>query len=384
MRPARLSLLAIGLCVLLTPTLRAEPDPCFVVDADYLLWFLKRDRVTVPLASTTSSAILTPGAFTSQTLYGNQDIGEDNPYSGLRLRAVLPAGDGLALEVGGFILERGVERFSADPASQFAQTALLRPVIDSTTGQQGFNVLNLDTVLAGSISVDSRTQFWGAEANIRSGNLGWGNTSAFAGYRYLGLHEQVAIQARSTVQLGGLGFFNGLPVSENDTRVAVDQFRTRNAFHGAQVGLLGSFGSSWLDVSFRSSVALGLTNQYLSVNGSTTLQTLAGGSATLPGGLLALPSNIRTETKNIFAVVPELDLSLGCQVASWLRLTVGYNAIYWSAVVRPGEQIDNTVTPAQVPTVPAYTGVASGAPVPAFRQSDFWAHGLNFGVTVTY
>jgi hypothetical protein len=56
---------------------------------------------------------------------------------------------------------------------------------------------------------------------------------------------------------------------------------------------------------------------------------------------------------------------------------VGYSLVYWSKVIRAGEQIDLNVNPSQFPP-----GDLVGAPQPQFRAvtTDFWAQGLNFGL----
>jgi hypothetical protein len=62
-------------------------------------------------------------------------------------------------------------------------------------------------------------------------------------------------------------------------------------------------------------------------------------------------------------------------VTNTIHLGIGYNFLYWSNVVRAGDQIDRVVNPQQVP---ALQGAASAATRPAFtfNGTDFWAHGL--------
>src|SRR5262249_23740520 len=61
------------------------------------------------------------------------------------------------------------------------------------------------------------------------------------------------------------------------------------------------------------------------------------------GGLLTGPGNIGSSTTGRFSVVPEVGMNLGYYVTDWMRLSVGYNFLYWSGVARPGEQIDRRV-----------------------------------------
>jgi hypothetical protein len=68
-----------------------------------------------------------------------------------------------------------------------------------------------------------------------------------------------------------------------------------------------------------------------------------------------------------------------------VRISVGYEFLYWSSVARPGNDIDSNINAAQVPRDPRF-GNGLGDPRPAFQfhQSDFWAQGVNFGVLVQY
>jgi hypothetical protein len=174
-------------------------------------------------------------------------------------------------------------------------------------------------------------------------------------------------------------------MNEDDTRVRTDRFDTHNDFQGAQLGLKAAVRRGAFDLSLRSSLALGFTQGTVDVQGVTTLVPSAGTAQSLPGGLLAASSNIGKRSKSAFAAVPEVDLSLGCQLASWLRLSVGYNFLYCSAVVRPGDQISRVINPDQLPSFPGYNAaLVADAPRPLFKWTDFWAQGLNVGLTLSY
>jgi hypothetical protein len=59
--------------------------------------------------------------------------------------------------------------------------------------------------------------------------------------------------------------------------------------------------------------------------------------------------------------------------------------MYWSSVVRPGDQIDTTINRTQLPSVFA-PGMLVGAPRPGFQfhPTDFWAQGVSFGLELQY
>ncbi len=98
-------------------------------------------------------------------------------------------------------------------------------------------------------------------------------------------------------------------------------------------------------------LAIGNTRQTVTINGQTTINDPTNTPAvqTLPGGLLTQTSNIGTYRQDEFAVVPELNLNLGYQLTDHFRVMLGYTAIYWSNVVRPGQQISLDVNPNLLP-----------------------------------
>jgi hypothetical protein len=83
--------------------------------------------------------------------------------------------------------------------------------------------------------------------------------------------------------------------------------------------------------------------------------------------------------------VPEGGVTLGYQVTSHLRVTLGYTFLYTSNVVRPGNLIDRGVNPSQVNALLGQ-GAFAGPVRPAFPggDSDFWVQGLNFGMEFRY
>ena len=97
--------------------------------------------------------------------------------------------------------------------------------------------------------------------------------------------------------------------------------------------------------------------------------------------MLALPSNMGSFSQTRFAVVPEVALKLGYQVTSQLRIHAGYDFLYWSNVVRPGNVIDTGINPTQIPPGPI-AGVSR--PLPRLDGSDFWAQGVNLGAVFTF
>jgi hypothetical protein len=266
---------------------------------------------------------------------------------------------------------------------------------NSSNGANIVEITALPGLASGTVHVDAPSRLWGAELDARR-NLWCGcnfRLGLLAGVRYLELQEGLHItedeisQTTSTATTPPL--MPGTPI------MTTDRFDTRNQFFGGQLGLVGEYHKGPWYVEVRAKVALGETHQVLDINGS---QFIAGVPQISPpsmanGGLLALSSNIGHYSRDRFSVVPELGLSVGYDITCHIRLLVGYNFLYWTNVLRPGDQIDPILDPRRIPNVsnmnPAFAAATAGIPfqphpsVP-FKQADFWAQGVNCGVEFHY
>jgi hypothetical protein len=205
----------------------------------------------------------------------------------------------------------------------------------------------------------------------------------FAGFRYLDLGEDLSITTSSlyTQQPGGVFQpFAGNHLLQNDL------FATRDQFYGGQVGATVKFFLDVLDVNLTGKVACGGTAEEVHIDGFQ-LRTLANGTI-IPsrGGLLALPTNIGRFHRGDFAVVPEFDITAAYLICRHMSLTVGYQFMGWSKVMRPADQIDRVIDVTRIPNFPI-TGVApTGLVRPAlpFHETQFWAQGLNVGLQIVW
>jgi hypothetical protein len=225
-------------------------------------------------------------------------------------------------------------------------------------------------IVGGTVTVSSYSQVWGMEGLFRykwcCGPNYW--LDILAGYRHFDLTEGIDISENLTTS-----------AATGSTNIIVhDSFHTRNQFNGGEVGLEGQwhFAPRW-SLFGTVKVAMGDTHEILDINGSTT-----SGGVTLPGGLLALPTNIGRYTADRFAVQPEVGLKIAYDVTDRLTLYVGYDLIYLSNVIRPGDQIDTNVNPNFIPNPPfgAGTGVGPHQPAVLFHTTSFWTQGVNFGL----
>ena len=343
--------------------------------AEGLIWFIK-GQPTPPLVTTSSTpfaansgAIGGPG---TSVLYGGSPI-DNGAYLGGRFTAGWwcdPEHD-LAFEVSGFFL--GGRTASFQDGSN-AQTFIARPFYNVDTGMNDKEVTAAPGVVSGRVLVDAHTSLWGAEANLRTNWLCCPNgyVDLLAGFRTVGLNESLAVNENVNILAGpaaGAGFN------------LYDSFRTNNQFYGGQIGAVSEWRWGCFSFDLTTKLALGDTQQMANIYGASAI-SLGGVTTTYPGnGILAQPTNSGHFTRDKFTVVPELGLTAGYQITDHLRFTVGYNLLYWSSVLRPGNQIDRGLDPNQF--APA-TGAAATRPAFAFNGSDFWAQGVSLGLEFKY
>jgi hypothetical protein len=97
--------------------------------------------------------------------------------------------------------------------------------------------------------------------------------------------------------------------------------------------------------------------------------------------LYALRSNIGTQSGSAFTVVPEVGINLAYHITPNVSFLVGYSFIYWSSVVRPGDQIDRSIDQRAIPSSPNFVpGFNAASPAAQFNRTDFWTQGINFGL----
>jgi hypothetical protein len=367
-----------------------EPDPgCRMwYRADYLLWWV-RGAPAVPLVTAGNPADAVPGALGqpgTQVLLGDSPLNY-RALSGARfaLGGWLDTEALVGFEIDGFFLQRGTTSFSA-ASNANGVPALYVPLIDRTPTSPNFNnegsIAIADVPNAGIIgntTVTTSIKLWGAEANgvfnvVRNGPL---TVNALIGFRYLDLQENLSMQG-SSIDITGVGI----------NQYWLDSFSTRNHFYGGQLGFKMNYQTGNWSIEAIGKVALGSTNQTSDVAGGS-LWSGAGfpqPPGFFPGGLLTEPSNIGQQGGNHFSVIPQIGLKVGYNLTSWAKATVGYDYLFWSGVVRPGNQIDRNVNFTQIPGAQPFFGGPAGPAVPAtrFNRSDFSATGVSFGLEFSF
>jgi Putative beta barrel porin-7 (BBP7) len=133
-------------------------------------------------------------------------------------------------------------------------------------------------------------------------------------------------------------------------------------------------------------VAMGPNQQSLDVTGSTTVTTPGGALPSTPGGFLALAgTNIGRHSTNWFVIVPEVNIQLGYQISSHVLVHVGYDFLFVNDVARPGNAVNPNINPTFLPTSSTF-GAFTGLPQPRvpFKEEDFWAQGVEFGLELRF
>jgi hypothetical protein len=365
----------------------AEPLPRIWGDVEYLLWWLKSGPLPAPLVTTStdspptaqSGALGQPG---THVLFGDQRL-DYGAFSGVRAGAGvwIDPGCWLGLEANGLILEQRSVRFGAQ--SDGSGAPLLAIPFRTPDGKETMYTVAIPATggnppLVGGVTVSSTSNLDGAEANgiinlLRSGGL---STDLVAGFRYVSLDEDLQVSSSALANVGSLG---SLSTS------TWDRFDTQNRFAGGQIGSRLGYSTGRLSMDVFGRVALGSTHQVVNVTGSSGSIGTGLMAGLLPAsgdsGVLVQPSNSGRVSHDEFTVVPEMQVRFGIGLASGVRTFVGYNFLYWSSVVRPGDQVDRTINPSQSILLGG-SGLLSGSPRPMglFGQTDLWAQGLSLGV----
>ena len=280
-----------------------------------------------------------------------------------------------------FRVESDSFEFNASSDGLTGSQILARPFfnVQPTAGsaRQDSSLLAFPDVWSGNISIRGKSEVFGSEVYLQENLFNGFNTrwDLIYGYPYLQVNEELLIQ--DSIVAGNPGPGGGVQVG---TQIdSFDLFDTENVFHGGQLGLHWEQKHRiWIWESSMK-LALGSMQERVLINGGATT-TVPGPpvtSSNSSGGLLALPTNIGTRRDSQFAVIPEFSFGLKCQWTPRLEWSVGYNFLYMSHLVRPGDQMDLNVNPTQIGG-----GTLTGDASPSFNfvDTDFWTQGITLGL----
>ena len=370
--------------------------------ADLLFLSIKPGQ-TPPLVTTDTTGGMggAIGDPNTAILYGGNQGYNMLPGGRFTMGSWLDQGQTSGVEASYFFLNGPSDNFSASSDGAPGSLVLARPFINAINLDQDRQQISITGISGGSALVSSNSFFQGAQLNGIC-NLccscptnccstsccqtvgyqpGYINQSGYrvdliGGFQYLNLNENLVITEN-------IAFLPTAPPPfvPGSTIMVTDVFETRNSFYGGQIGARGEWyrGAWFANVSGQ--VALGDTHQEVRINGTTVFTSPGGPPNPQPGGFLALPTNIGSYSRDKFSTVDQGSINVGRQLTNNVRVYVGYTLIYWSSVVRPGDQIDPFVNTTQLPT-PAGPGTLVGPARPAFAFNDtsLWAQGINAGL----
>jgi hypothetical protein len=352
--------------------------------AEFLNWWVKDAPVAVPLVTTGDPTVGFPidnsaggiGQPGTVVLFGNSDVDfGGRPGARLSVGHWLDAAQSRSIEGSAFFLDRGTRRFSAS-SDDLGNPPLYFPAFNVVAGAERGNPIS-DPLrgFAGYVAITSGLGLWGTDIDTTLKTwVSHGTKYALrGGLCYANLDESLQIDNTTRDLLFDV------------TQVAQDRFATRNEFFGGQVAGRATFTGHRLSADLTAKLAVGNNHQTVNVLGTLT-QTGAGAFApgTSLGGIYAQPTNIGRRESNDLTVIPSLQVQAIYQVTPKLSARIGYDALFWGDVVRPGKQIDHNINPSQSPTFGTGTLAGIPAPAPLFGRSDFWAQGISVAVEVRF
>jgi len=322
---------------------------------------------TSPVGTARSEAGVLPGA---EVLYSGTD-GDPSMRSGARFSFDFwfSSCHQVGLEDDYTFLSNGTTDFERNSS----ETAILaQPFLNvsPTTSRQDAWLLSYPDGQSGGVNIHTAQELNFLETLVRCAVVQQSNRNLdfLIGYRYGRFSEDLSINDRTEL-LGS-------------TIQKTDLFKAQNDFNGAELGFVASGHYCRWSLELLSKLALGRTHSRVTVAGATSVTDSEGGVVNSSGGLLALPSNSGIVDRDSLSVIPELGITLGYDLTCNLKATVGYTFVYWSSVMRPGDQIDTNINGTQIPPTTRYTGDAF--PQSKAVMTDFWAQGFNVGLDYRY
>lgn len=371
------------------------------VRADYLLWWMQGQSLSVPVVATGAGVATFADDFVPasgvRSLEGPGNLGT-RARSGFRgtVGAWLDEDGTLGLEASGFVFDtaRRARQFGSGPtgtpflgipyivvpggATQVAVVAI----------PQGFPGNNFNGGERGFVSTNTSSQLWNAECNavaLLANDDGF-RLEALLGFRYLDLRDRFEVATLNT-GIGAVGpIFNVTGGFTSTDRLAtLDTFRTHNQFYGGQTGVRTEYALGNASLGLIGKVGLGTMAQRVERGGASTFTRLATGSSSLPQGYFSGPTNSGVRRQNTFCVIPEIEVKAGYNLTNWMRATVGYDYLFVSSVARAANQLDNRLSASQSTRDGDFSRTAnSGFPRDDIRSTSFWAHGLTAGLELSW
>lgn len=341
--------------------------------ADFLLWWSKGSHSPALITTGPNSSGGVLGANGTQVVFGGDRLGTGTRYGG-RTDFGIWLDEEKGVGIGGSFLglTTATSPYLARSEASNGTPLLARPFYDVTTGLPSSQVVAQQNLLTGGINVRSTNDFLLADAYVRETLLGrcQERLEFFYGYRFARMDEALDIYDQSVVVDGG-----GL-VPIGTTIDSADLFRTQNTFHGGLLGLGAEIHRGKVTVMMAGKVALGDMRQEVTIGGQSITTVPGVGTASRFGSLYAQPTNIGKYARDNFAVIPEATMNINYALTDRWSASVGYSFLYLNNVMQAAYQVDTSINPTQI----SGPLVGEAAPVFNFRRTDYWLHGVNFGL----
>lgn len=349
---------------------------------ELLLWWPKSHPLPTLVTGTRTGAAPVIGGPDTQVLVGDGSLANQVVAGGRFVRGwSLNPEQTVGLEFAYFFLgSRSADITIPSIGSRFTHIGL--PYTDVFSGREDALTIAAPNGRQSYLTVGVTSRVQGFEANFLANLFARDRAKLHfvAGYRYFQLNEGLRIEQ---TYIEAPPFRDGTLIGR-----AADQFDTANRFSGGQLGLQADLNRGPFFVEMVGKVAFGQNTEVVRIGGETHLVSIGRGPElhrSFQSGMYAQPSNTARVTNSAFAVVPEGTFKVGLKSGDHRRFFAAYNFLYLSDAVRPGDQVDRTLSASQVPLL---TGVRpsgwSDRPVAAVNRTDFWVQGVVIGFESRY
>lgn len=359
------------------------------VKAEYLNWKIQDSPKIIPLVVQTPTApvfgdrpfrVGVLGVEGNEVVLGGNKI-DSKWRSGGRFTVGSSPQDmcQMGWEASYFFLGRSKTTKSVSSDGALGQPFLVTPFINSLTGEEASTFVSFSGTFSGlvDLSVSNSMQGFELYASKPLNDFNGWSVNGFGGFRYLNFDEKLSL------------FTSSPSIDGSDTYFQNDHFKMDNNFYGASFGVNAFYNYNCFMFNVKAKLGLGAVCQSSKIKGSftTDLFSADGALTTYDGGVYALPSNSGTKKRTEFSVLPEIELNMGYNVTECLALTLGYNFMYLTNVLRAPNQLSRTINPTQSAGFAGsedFTPVGAPSPTHRLKSSDFWVQGLNVGLVYSF
>ncbi len=310
-----------------------------------------------------------------QPLFGGDEINTDQKNGGRLTFGMFLDPDCDVAWVNRFTMIDGqVNSFNASSGPGFV--TLARPFFDPSINPRGQNALILgyfdpDTnslFSRGNVNIEASSNIYLAETYIKTmvhndGNL---QIDLLGGFNYTRVDNDLSIRSFHT-RFSPVG----PPVSFN----LHDLISAKNDFYGGTIGFEAERRWGRFSLEALTKISLGTTHQQVRLQGAGTGRS-NGVPFPLNGAFYVQRSNAGADldqefSRNVWSVVPELNVTLGYWITPHMKATFGYTGVYWTNQVQAGDVIDTRIDlPPQQAALPAFQ----------WKDGDFWMQGMHAGL----